>query len=102
MDNEQFMAHIEVAFLRRKKLLTQRGKAYGGTTDRLEQFHRAGATQNILPTEALIGMATKHYTAIADMAKHPQDFTFSQWNERLDDLRNYCDLLDALITDIKE
>jgi|GEM_PF-6886737 len=102
MDNERFALHLETSFLRRKKLLTAKGKHYGGATNRLEQFHRAGAAQNILSTEALIGMATKHYTSITDMAKKPYDFTLNQWHEKLDDLRNYMDLLDALITDIEE
>ncbi len=102
MDNEQFMAHLETTFLRRKKLLSYKGKVYGGATDRLEQFHRAASAQNILPTEALMGMATKHFTAITDMCKDPSNYTFNRWHEVLDDLRNYMDLLDALVTDVKE
>ena len=101
MTNEQFLLHIESAFLRRKELLNKKGKIYGGK-DRLEQFHRAAAAQNILPTEALVGMATKHFTVITDMAKDPQMFTFKQWYESMDDLRNYIDLLDALVDDVKE
>ena len=102
MTKVQFIAHVEDSFARRKELLKKKEKYYAGGKDRLEQFHRAGAAQNILPTEALMGMATKHYTAIADMCKNPLEHTSGQWNERLDDLRNYMDLLDALVTDLEE
>ena len=102
MTNEEFIAHNEKAFHRRSALLDTKRKIYSGEKDRLEQFHRAGAVQNILPTEALIGMATKHFTSITDMAKDPSNFTRKQWNEKLDDMRNYMDLLDALIDDVNE
>lgn len=102
MTNEQFMAHLEVTFIRRKELLKAKKRFYATGEDRLEQFHRAASAQNILPTEALIGMATKHFTAITDMCKDPAQYTSHRWHEVLDDLRNYMDLLDALVTDIKE
>ena len=102
MNKVQFMSHIEDAFVRRKEILKKKEKEYSSGRDRLEQFYRAGAAQNILPTEALIGMATKHFTSITDMCKDPSNYTTNQWNEKLDDLRNYCDLLDALVTDINE
>ena len=102
MTNEQFMFHIQAASERRKVILVKKEKEYSNGKDRLEQFHRAGSAQNILPTEALVGMMTKHFTSLTDMAKDPSNHTFEQWHERLDDLRNYCDLLDALVTDVKE
>jgi len=102
MTNEQFVAHVEAAYQRRKELLKVKKRFYATGIDRLEQFHRAGAAQNIKPTEALIGMATKHFTAITDMCKDPTHFTFNRWHEVLDDMRNYMDLLDALVTDLKE
>jgi methanogenic corrinoid protein MtbC1 len=102
MTNEEFISHNEEAYFRRVALLDIKRKVYSGNKDRLEQFHRAAAAQNIKPTEALVGMATKHFTVITDMAKEPQMFTFKQWHESLDDLRNYMDLLDALVDDIRE
>lgn len=102
MTNEQFLLHCQQATLRRTEVLKKKEKEYSNGRDRLEQFHRAAAAQNILPTEALVGMATKHFTSITDMAKDPSNYTFKQWHEKLDDLRNYADLLDALLTDIKE
>ena len=102
MTNEQFMAHIHLATLRRVEVLKKKEKEYSNGKDRLEQFHRAASAQNINPTEALIGMATKHFTSITDMCKDPTNYTNKRWNEKLDDLRNYMDLLDALVTDINE
>ncbi len=102
MNNERFLAEVEVAFIRSKVVLNKKEKEYSHGGDRLEQFHRAGSAQSILPTEALIGMATKHFTSLADMCKSPLNFTTKQWHEKLDDLRNYTFLLDALVTDLKE
>lgn len=102
MNNEEFMYYIHTAFERRKAILVKKEKEYSNGKDRLEQFHRAASAQNILPTEALVGMMTKHFTSITDMAKDPSNHTFRQWHEKLDDLRNYCDLLDALVIDVKE
>ena len=102
MTSEQFLLHVQQSTLRRTEVLKKKEKEYSGNKDRLEQFHRAGSAQNILPTEALVGMMTKHFTSITDMAKDPSNHTFKQWHEKLDDLRNYCDLLDALIADVKE
>jgi len=102
MNKVQFMTHVEDAFARRKELLKRKEKEYSSGGDRLEQFYRAGAAQNILPTEALMGMAAKHFTSIADMCKDPSNYTSNQWFGKLDDLRNYMDLLDALVTDLEE
>ena len=101
MTNNQFLANTEVAYLRGKAILQKKEKEYSNGRDRLEQFHRAGAAQRMLPTEALVGMATKHFTSIADMAKDPSNFTQNQWHEKLDDLRNYTFLLDALLIDLE-
>ena len=74
---------------------------YSNGRDRLEQFHRAGIVQRIKPAEALAGMATKHFTSIVDMCKDPSNHTINQWREKLDDMRNYMDLLEALISEIE-
>jgi hypothetical protein len=101
MTNEQFMIEVENSHNRSKKLLIKKEKEYSNGRDRLEQFHRAGAAQNIKPTEALMGMATKHFTAMADMVKNPLDYSLKEWDERITDLRNYTLLLDALVRDMR-
>lgn len=101
MTNEHFMIEVENSFNRSKKVLMKKEKEYSNGRSRLEQFYRAGSTQNISPTEALIGMATKHYTAMADMAKDSNNFTLKEWDERIGDLRNYTFLLDALVRELR-
>ena len=100
MTNEQFMICVDEAFGRSKKVLIKKEVEYSKDRDRLEQFHRAGQVQGINPAAALVGMATKHYTPICDMAKDPTSYTKKQWHEKLVDLRNYTFLLEALIEDL--
>ena len=100
MNNEEFLIDIERGHLRSKKLLIRKEKEYSQGKNRLEQFYRAGAAQDILPTEALLGMAMKHVTSIADMVKNPMKYNLRKWNEKITDLRNYTHLLDALVRDM--
>ncbi len=100
MTNEEFLIEVENSHNRSKKLLIKKAAEYSGDKDRLEQFYRAGCAQLIPATLALIGMTTKHFTSIVDMAKHPEDFSLKKWNEKLTDLRNYTYLLDALVRDM--
>lgn len=102
MTNEEFEIELERAILRSKRLLNKKRIEYSEETgNRLGQFYRAGAAQNILPTEALMGMAMKHVTSIADMVKNPYNYNLRKWNEKITDLRNYTFLLDALVRDMK-
>ena len=101
MNNRDFMLEVENSHNRSKKILLKKEKEYNmESTNRLNQFYRAGSAQDINPCEALIGMATKHFTSIADMCKAPLDHSLGKWNEKLTDLRNYTYLLDALIRDM--
>jgi len=100
MTNEEFAIEVENSINRSKKVLIKKGKEYSGAIDRLENFKRAAVAQNILPTEALYGMTMKHIVSIADMVKHPDQFTFNQWYEKTGDLRNYTILLEALLIDM--
>jgi hypothetical protein len=102
MTNEQFKIELENSINRSKLTLIKKEKEYSNGRDRLEQFHRAGAAQAISPTEALVGMATKHFTSMADMAKDSNSFSIKEWNERIGDLRNYTFLLDALVRDLRD
>lgn len=101
MTNEEFLIEVENSHNRSKKVLIKKAAEYSGDKDRLEQFYRAGCAQMITPTSALVGMATKHFTSIADMAKRPNDYSLKKWNEKLTDLRNYTYLQDALVRDLE-
>lgn len=101
MTNQEFEIELEKAILRSKKLLMRKRLEYSEEDgDCLNQFYRAGAAQNIHPTEALMGMAMKHVTSIADMVKNPHMYDLRKWNEKITDLRNYTFLLDALVRDM--
>lgn len=99
MTNEEFMIEVENSHIRSKRLLLKKEKEYSSGRNRLEQFYRAGSAQAITPHSALMAMAMKHVTSIADMCKNPTSYSFKQWNEKVTDLRNYTYLLDALIRD---
>lgn len=100
MDNQHFMMEVEDAHSRSKRLLMKKESEYSEGDDRLVQFHAAGAAQQLPSTMALIGMAAKHFTSIAKMAKSPRSYSLKQWREKTTDLRNYTYLLDALLVDI--
>jgi len=102
MTNQEFLIEVENSINRSKKLLIKKGSEYATEEgNRLEQFYRAGAAQGIHPTEALIGMAMKHVTSIADMVKDPYKYKLKQFDAKIVDLRNYTLLLDALLRDME-
>ena len=100
MDNQTFMTEVEDSCNRSKRVLIRKATEYAGDEDRLEQFYRAGAAQNINPCQALLGMATKHFTSICDMANSPYGHKMRKWREKTGDLRNYTILLEALLKDM--
>jgi hypothetical protein len=100
MYQETFELELESAFNRAKRTLIQKAKVYALPSDRLANFKAAGGAQGINPVEALVGMMSKHYVSVAQMAKDPKRYNLTQWNEKLGDLRNYVLLCEALIRDI--
>lgn len=102
MKNEEFMNIVDRANIRSRNLLTKKAVEYGNTDDRLSQFYRVAYIQEELPTQALTGMMMKHVTSVLDMAKAPLGYSQKMWQSKLDDLRNYAILLEALIIDLKD
>lgn len=100
MTNEEFQIEVEKAFLRSKQILNKKEKEYSDGRDRLCQFKIVGTFNDVPPTEALWGMASKHISSIASMVKYPSSYNLKQWREKLNDLRNYTFLLDALLIDL--
>ena len=75
---------------------------YATEDDRLQNFKRAGALQDITPEKALRGMMSKHLISISDMVDDlDKDGSpdFDLWDEKLIDTINYCVLLRALLAD---
>jgi len=101
MDNTNFLIEVDNSTNRSLKTLLKKASEYSTEEgNRLEQFYRAGAAIGIEPTAALMGMASKHITSIADMSYKPTKYSLKQWNEKITDLRNYTYLLDALVRDM--
>lgn len=101
MNNAEFEIEFDKSVNRSKRTLITKAKEYAICgEDRLTQFKRAGEVQCIEPTEALVGMMTKHFTSICDMVKDPHAHNLRKWNEKIGDLRNYTFLLDALLRDM--
>lgn len=101
MTNEQFMIEVDKAFARSKQLLIRKEEEYSEGVDRLDQFHKIAILNTISPAEALWGMASKHITSIATMIKDPKMYNLKRWREKLNDLRNYTFLLEALLIDLE-
>ena len=102
MDQETFDKVVNQAISRSITLLNKKGKEYTSDDDRLRQFKKTAIMESKLPTETLFTMADKHISSIADMVNHPRDFTIVYWQSKVDDLRNYTFLLDALIVEMSE
>ncbi len=100
MEKELFEIEVEKSFLRSKRILIKKEKEYAMGQDRLDQFYRIAIVNNVWATEALLGMAMKHVTSIADMSKDPKMYSLRKWREKVTDLRNYTFLLDALLIDL--
>jgi|WetSurMetagenome_2_1015567.scaffolds.fasta_scaffold251296_2 hypothetical protein len=82
------------------KLLIEKAKQYATKEDRLSNFKSAAGIRRTNSVDALVGMVVKHWTSISDMAKNPNNYTMSQWDEKLRDDRNYTYLLKGCLIDM--
>lgn len=101
MTNEKFLEEVAKAIERSNALLNVKGKEYGTETDRLAQFKVLGILEDRNSAESLFTLMVKHITSVAIMVKNPRLYTKTQWDGKLDDIRNYSLLLDALLTDVE-
>ena len=100
MTNEEFAIEVDKSVSRSKYILIKKEVEYSRDNDRLRQFHHAGSAQGIPAPQALMGIAMKHVTSLADMVKHPSAYSLNKFDEKIADLRNYTFLLDALLRDL--
>ena len=101
MTNEKFLEIVEEATKRSNALLLVKGEEYGTETDRLVQFKTLGILEDRNSAESLFSQMLKHITSIAIMVKNPRKYSKAQWDGKLDDIRNYSLLLDALLIDVE-
>lgn len=80
------------------ELLSTKANEYApGKQDRLCQFHKIATLSNTTPIQALLSLMAKHETSIHDYGKNANSYNLDLWREKIGDIRNYCDLLWALI-----
>ena len=100
MTEETFNLVVEKAIARSNKLLERKGGEYTSSNDRLINFKQSGAMECVPPTQSLMSMMDKHVASMAIMVKNPTAYTRKEWNQRLDDIRNYTLLCDGLLIDL--
>lgn len=101
MDREKFDSVVIQANVNSMRVLAEKQDQYSDPEgNRLQQFYDAAEDEAITPTEALTGMARKHWTSITHMAKNPKGFSMKDWLDKTIDLRNYTYLLEALLIDL--
>lgn len=81
------------------KTLTDKGKEYGDTEDRLAHFKKAATLMGVAPESALMGMLTKHIVSISEMAMSGKTYDLDTWDEKIGDAVNYLLLLGVLLRD---
>jgi hypothetical protein len=105
MKQEEFDELYKTAQSRRETTLLCKSIEYATKADRLHNFKQAAHLCQNTPEMALWGMLIKHVVALNDMVnntfmghQHPME----NWLERLDDVRNYLDLLEAVVREEAE
>lgn len=85
---------------RRQELMTEvlavKSEEYSSASDKLYNFKRAAAMQDITPEKALQGMWAKHVVSIMDLIARPDKLTERLIDEKIGDAINYLVLLEAL------
>lgn len=106
MNQQDFKTLVEATLERTADLLVSKGEEYAGSADRLANFKRGAALTGCTPLQVLFVYASKHYDAIATYIRKDADGLQQQLSEpiegRVDDLINYCLLMQALIADSAE
>jgi hypothetical protein len=101
MTNGEFNVIVSNIIKRVHLVLFKKSKEYSGKEDRLENFKRAAALQDISPTQALLGMIAKHFVSIAMLVEKASELgevtNLLLWEEKITDIINYCILLEALV-----
>ena len=84
-------------------MLGPKDAEYSRGGDKLYNFKRAAALQNITPEKALLGMWAKHIISVIDIINEIDEKIPTQviLNDKLNDTINYTFLLEGLIEDRK-
>lgn len=90
MNSAAFRGVIMKTHFKALEILKEKEKHYGSSHDRLIQFKTLAEETGKHPTECLVDMAQKHWSAIREMAKNPQSYDMEVWEEHCLDLCNYA------------
>lgn len=96
MKLDDFNAIVNEQVERCLTVLTEKGKEYSLSDDRLDHFKDAAAEQDTTPKQALWGMASKHFASLSGMCKNGQSDK-DRWLEKITDSINYLLLLRAVV-----
>ena len=103
MDSKEFNLLANGIFSECKAKLISKGQEYAKGKDRLSNFKRAAALEQVDPELALQGMMTKHVVSIYDYIDDLNDGIFAlttdQLEEKIVDNINYLILLWALVNE---
>jgi len=96
MNSQDFNNIIDERIEYIKNSLQKKASEYNLDEDRLSVFKRAAAIQHQTPSQALLGMLTKHIVSIYDYVETDGNFTHELASEKIGDAINYLLLLYAL------
>lgn len=103
MQQDRFRQVVENTLIRTADLLVKKGEEYAGTEDRLSNFKRGAALTGATPEQVLFVYMSKHYDSLATYIRKTAAGQAPALSEpiegRVDDLINYCLLLQALFAE---
>lgn len=99
MTHKEFEQILLEAQKRRTEVLIHKGTEYG-PVDRLQNFKQGAALRGANTADCVFWFLTKHLQSISEMCKTPHKHSQCKWYEKLDDARNYLDLLEAALTEM--
>ena len=97
MTSERFNEIVEDLTNHIKKTLMRKASEYNLTDDRLSSFKCAAEMQHNTPSQALLGMMTKHVVSIYDYVESNKKFTEALAREKIGDNLDYLILLYAML-----
>jgi hypothetical protein len=100
MNQVELVQTITSISLRAQKTLIFKNSAYNPGTDKLSHFKEGNLTSQEIVSE-LLSHTTKHWKKVGLLKTEPIDSRpLEEWQESLDDIKNYMSLLECLLIDL--
>jgi len=100
MTHKEFEVMFNNANIRRWQLLDRKNKEYTRGDNRFQSFDEGAAFDSSSPVHELWHGLKKHLTSIKNLVRDDESDRTNNleiWLEKLDDARNYLDLLEGLV-----